>query len=35
MAEAYRIQDAAIARWPDDLVGWKIGYIAADRRAAG
>ena len=35
MAEAYRIQDAAIARWPDDLVGWKIGYIAADRRATG
>jgi 2-keto-4-pentenoate hydratase len=35
MAEAYRIQDAAIARWPDDLVGWKIGYIAADRRLPG
>jgi 2-keto-4-pentenoate hydratase len=34
MAEAYRIQDAAIARWPDTLVGWKIGYIAPDLRAA-
>jgi 2-keto-4-pentenoate hydratase len=35
MAQAYRIQDAAIARWPDTLVGWKIGYIAADRREPG
>jgi 2-keto-4-pentenoate hydratase len=35
MAEAYRIQDAAMSRWPDSLVGWKIGYIAEDRRAAG
>ena len=35
MAEAYRIQDAAIARWSDDLVGWKIGYIAPDRRSPG
>ena len=35
MAEAYRIQDAAIARWSDDLVGWKIGFIAPDRRAPG
>lgn len=34
MAEAYRIQDAAISRWHDSLVGWKIGYIAPDRRAA-
>jgi 2-keto-4-pentenoate hydratase len=35
MAAAYRIQDLAIARWPDSLAGWKIGYIAPDRRAAG
>ena len=33
MVEAYRIQDAAIASWSDDLVGWKIGYIAPDRRS--
>jgi 2-keto-4-pentenoate hydratase len=35
MAEAYEIQDLAIARWPDSLVGWKIGYIPPTRRAAG
>ena len=35
MAAAYRIQDLAISRWPDSLAGWKIGYIAPDRRAAG
>ena len=35
MAEAYRIQELAISKWQDSLVGWKIGYIAADRRPAG
>ena len=35
MAEAYRIQELAMSRWQDKLVGWKIGYIAADRRSAG
>jgi 2-keto-4-pentenoate hydratase len=35
MSEAYRIQELAIARWQDSLVGWKIGYIPADRRTAG
>ena len=35
MAEAYRIQDRAIALWPDTLAGWKIGFIPADRRSAG
>ena len=35
MAEAYRIQELAMSRWPDSLVGWKIGYIPADRRSAG
>jgi 2-keto-4-pentenoate hydratase len=35
MAEAYEIQDLAIARWPDSLVGWKIGFIPPDRRTAG
>jgi 2-keto-4-pentenoate hydratase len=34
MAEAYQIQDLAITQWPDSLVGWKIGYIAPDRRTA-
>ena len=31
---AYRVQDLAIAGWPDRLVGWKVGYIAAERRDA-
>ncbi len=35
MAEAYRIQDHAISRWPDALVGWKIGYIPANQRSVG
>jgi 2-keto-4-pentenoate hydratase len=35
MAEAYQIQELAMSRWQDSLVGWKIGYISADRRAAG
>jgi len=35
MAEAYAIQDLAISRWPDTLVGWKIGFIPPDRRGAG
>ncbi len=34
LAAAYRVQDAAIARWPDRVVGWKVGYIAAHRRDA-
>jgi 2-keto-4-pentenoate hydratase len=35
MAEAYQIQELAISRWQDSMVGWKIGYIRADRRAPG
>ena len=35
MAEAYQIQELAMSRWPDSLIGWKIGYIPADRRTAG
>lgn len=34
LAEAYRVQDRAIARWPDVLVGWKVGYIQPPRRDA-
>lgn len=29
---AYRVQDLAIAQWPDEVVGWKVGFIAAERR---
>jgi 2-keto-4-pentenoate hydratase len=35
MAEAYRIQELAMSLWQDSLIGWKIGYISADRRKAG
>ena len=35
MAEAYKIKELAMSRWQDSLVGWKIGYISANRRAAG
>jgi 2-keto-4-pentenoate hydratase len=31
---AYLVQDLGIARWPDRLVGWKVGYIAPERRDA-
>jgi 2-keto-4-pentenoate hydratase len=29
MAEAYSVQDAAIALWPDRIAGWKVGKINA------
>lgn len=29
---AYRIQALAIAAWPDEVVGWKVGYIAPELR---
>lgn len=32
LERAYRVQDLAIAQWPDTIVGWKVGYIAAARR---
>ncbi|NYZ62308.1 2-keto-4-pentenoate hydratase [Luteimonas sp. SJ-16] len=31
---AYAVQDQAIAHWPDALVGWKVGYIAPEKRDA-
>lgn len=34
LAAAYRVQDLAIARWPDSVVGWKVGYIPPQRRDA-
>ena len=27
LAESYVIQDAAIALWPDDIAGWKVGRV--------
>ena len=29
LQSAYRCQDAAIALWDDEIVGWKVGWIAA------
>ena len=34
LVAAYRVQDLAIARWPDRVAGWKVGYIAPERRDA-
>lgn len=34
LVAAYRVQDHAIGRWPDRVVGWKVGYIAAEKRDA-
>jgi 2-keto-4-pentenoate hydratase len=33
LATAYRIQDAAIMRWRDRIVGWKVGGVPADQQA--
>lgn len=32
LVSAYCVQDLAIARWDDVVVGWKVGYIAPGRR---
>jgi 2-keto-4-pentenoate hydratase len=32
LVTAYEVQDLAIARWPDTVVGWKVGYIPEERR---
>lgn len=29
---AYQVQDLAISLWPDNVIGWKVGYIAAEKR---
>ena len=34
LVDAYRVQDLAIALWPDVVVGWKVGYIAPEKRDA-
>jgi 2-keto-4-pentenoate hydratase len=36
LREAYACQDAGIQRWPDSVVGWKVGWIgAADQARVG
>lgn len=32
LEEGYRIQEAAIARWSDEIAGWKIGLVAPEMR---
>lgn len=32
LAAGYACQDIAISLWPDEIVGWKVGYIAPNRR---
>jgi len=32
LVTAYQVQDLAISLWPDRVVGWKVGFIAAERR---
>ncbi|MEM8814407.1 MAG: 2-keto-4-pentenoate hydratase [Pseudomonadota bacterium] len=32
--DAYRVQDLSIARWPDQVAGWKVGGIDPAMRAA-
>ncbi len=34
LVTAYQVQDLAIAQWPDTVVGWKVGYIAPEKRDA-
>ncbi len=34
LVSAYAVQDLAIAQWPDAVVGWKVGYIAPEKRDA-
>ncbi|WP_372392355.1 2-keto-4-pentenoate hydratase [Xanthomonas sp. NCPPB 3582] len=34
LVTAYQVQDIAISQWHDQVVGWKVGYIAAERRDA-
>lgn len=34
LAESYVIQDAAIALWPDEIAGWKVGRVPPHLQAA-
>lgn len=34
MAAGYAVQEAAIAMWPDHIVGWKIGWVPPAQQAA-
>ena len=32
LVHSYQVQDHAIGLWPDTVAGWKVGYIAAEKR---
>ncbi|QDH71647.1 2-keto-4-pentenoate hydratase [Marilutibacter alkalisoli] len=32
LVAAYGVQDIAIGQWPDEVIGWKVGFIPPDRR---
>ncbi|MEL6868365.1 MAG: 2-keto-4-pentenoate hydratase [Pseudomonadota bacterium] len=32
LEDAYAVQSASIGRWPDDIVGWKVGMVPAEYR---
>ena len=32
LAEAYAVQSASIARWPDEIMGWKVGMVPSGFR---
>ena len=32
LGDAYAVQEAAIARWPENITGWKVAGIAPDLR---
>lgn len=32
LVSAYQVQDLAISQWDDEVVGWKVGFIAPERR---
>ena len=34
MAAGYAVQDRAISLWPDEVAGWKVGWIAPDLQAS-
>ena len=34
LASAYLCQERAISLWPDQVIGWKVGFITPDRRDA-
>ncbi len=32
LQDAYAVQDASIARWPDEIAGWKVGMVPPEYR---